>query len=73
MSNAGGPPPRGGHSTTIVAHYAVVFGGSTDRTALNDTWALDLGTCRLGRLRAVVNEAVFFSFAAPAGPSARCV
>jgi hypothetical protein len=37
------PSPRGGHTTSIVSHYAIVFGGSNNELALNDTWALDLG------------------------------
>ncbi len=37
-------PGRGGHSTTMVSHYAIVFGGSTNSDALKDTWALDLNT-----------------------------
>jgi hypothetical protein len=32
-----------------VSHYAIVFGGSNNEVALNDTWALDLGEGRAWR------------------------
>ncbi len=42
---------RGGHSASVVGHYVVIFGGATDRLALNDTWALDIGEYRMRRSR----------------------